>query len=79
MSESTLTTTGAFVEPFRDGRSATIERDDKETCASKCRVSDGPYELRTAIPNRAYDDVTQTLRDAGLIPNATLMIRPVPA
>ncbi len=36
---------------------------------------DGDYERRTAIPNKSYDDSAQTLRDAGLIPNATLMVR----
>lgn len=40
-----------------------------------CRMMEGEYELRTAIPNKCYDDPAQTLRDAGLIPNAILMIR----
>jgi hypothetical protein len=39
---------------------------------------DGTYEVRTAVPNRAYTDLTQTLQDAGLTPNATLMLRVLP-
>lgn len=35
------------------------------------------YEIRTAFPQRAYADLTETLRDAGLVPNATLFLRAV--
>ena len=45
-------------------------------CVRVCSVSGEEYVLRTAVPNRAYDDVTMTLREAGLIPTATLMVRP---
>jgi hypothetical protein len=37
----------------------------------------GGYELRSAVPPRAYADLQQTLRQAGLMPNATLIVRPV--
>lgn len=33
------------------------------------------YEIRTAFPNRLYADATQTLEDAGLTPNATLILQ----
>ncbi len=36
---------------------------------------EGEYEVRTAVPSRAYTDMSQTLKDAGLTPNATLMLR----
>ena len=36
---------------------------------------DGGYEVRTAVPSRAYTDLDQTLKDAGLTPNATIMLR----
>ena len=39
------------------------------------RSSSAPYELRTAFPNQAYMDPSQTLSDAGLTPNAQLMLR----
>ena len=39
------------------------------------RIMDGPYEVRTAVPSRAYSDPSQTLKDAGLTPNATIMLR----
>jgi hypothetical protein len=38
---------------------------------------DGPYELRTAFPARAYTDLSETLRDARLIPSAALFLRNV--
>lgn len=38
------------------------------------RTETTPYELRTPFPKQAFTDPTQTLRDAGLIPNATLVI-----
>ena len=33
-----------------------------------------PYDLRTAFPNKSYDDWSVTLRDAGLVPNAAMMM-----
>ena len=39
------------------------------------RGSSVTYELRTAFPSRVYTDEGQTLRDAGLSPNAQLMLR----
>lgn len=35
------------------------------------------YELRSTFPPRTYDDLQQTLEDAGLVPNATLFLREV--
>eukprot|EP00955_Chlamydomonas_euryale_P064155 358866-Chlamydomonas_euryale.AAC.2 len=35
------------------------------------------YQMRTAFPARAYDDVGETLRAAGLVPNATLFLKAV--
>ena len=32
------------------------------------------YRIKTSFPNMVYDDVTQTLEQAGLVPNATLHI-----
>lgn len=40
------------------------------------RTETTEYELRTAFPARAYTDASQTLKEAGLVPNAVLMIRP---
>jgi uncharacterized membrane protein YgcG len=37
------------------------------------------YELRTAYPNRAYADPEQTIEAAGLVPNAALVLRKLPA
>lgn len=34
-----------------------------------------PYELRTAVPVRAYREEGESLRAAGLVPNAVLMVR----
>ena len=34
-----------------------------------------PYELRTAYPNRAYEDEAKTLEEEGLTPSATLMLK----
>ena len=39
------------------------------------RPSTSRYQLRTRYPNRAYDDPEQTLKDAGLCPNAVIMLR----
>jgi hypothetical protein len=39
------------------------------------RAKSSPYELRTAFPARSYTDNSQSLRDAGLVPNATLIVR----
>lgn len=33
------------------------------------------YEIRTGFPPRAYNDLNQTLQDAGLVPNATLFLK----
>jgi hypothetical protein len=33
------------------------------------------FQLRTAFPNKAYDDLGQTLQEAGLAPNATLLLK----
>jgi hypothetical protein len=33
------------------------------------------YEIRSAFPARAYSEAKETLREAGLIPNATLFLR----
>jgi hypothetical protein len=46
-------------------------------CGRRARYVTGDYEIRTAFPNRAYDDATQSLRDAGLTPNAALILRSV--
>lgn len=35
------------------------------------------YEIRSAFPSRAYINPAETLRTAGLIPNATLFLRAV--
>ncbi|CAG9466770.1 unnamed protein product [Pedinophyceae sp. YPF-701] len=39
------------------------------------RVPQGPYEIRSAFPPRAYSDLAETLEAAGLVPNATLFAR----
>lgn len=39
------------------------------------RTAATDYELRTAFPAKSYPDESQTLREAGLVPNAVLMIR----
>jgi hypothetical protein len=36
----------------------------------------GGFEIRNAYPPRTFTDDTVTLRDAGLVPNATLLLRP---
>tara|TARA_B110000093_G_scaffold171493_1_gene201569 strand:- start:783 stop:2411 length:1629 start_codon:yes stop_codon:yes gene_type:complete len=38
---------------------------------------DEQFEIRNAYPPKTFMDDTQTLRDAGLVPNATLLLRPV--
>jgi len=38
---------------------------------------DEQFEIRNAYPPKTFTDDTQTLRDAGLVPNATLLLRPV--
>jgi hypothetical protein len=35
----------------------------------------GQFEVRTAMPNRSYDDFSETLVDAGLCPNAAVNVR----
>jgi len=37
------------------------------------------YELRTRYPNRAYHNKKETLFDAGLTPNGTILIKKIPA
>ena len=39
------------------------------------RAPGAPYEIRSAFPQRAYTDMEETLRAAGLTPNATLFMR----
>ena len=36
----------------------------------------GGFEIRNAYPPRTFADDAATLRDAGLVPNATLLLRP---
>ena len=40
-----------------------------------CRSVNTPFVLRTAFPNKAYEDKGQTLEQAGLVPNARMMVR----
>ena len=47
--------------------------------ASRTDLKGVKYELRTRYPNRAYQDREETLIDAGLIPNATILIKKLPA
>ncbi|GLC38226.1 hypothetical protein PLESTB_001085400 [Pleodorina starrii] len=42
---------------------------------AKAGVSGMSYEIRSAFPARAYTDEAETLRAAGLVPNATLFLR----
>jgi len=35
------------------------------------------YELRTTFPNQVYSDASVSLQDAGLVPNATLHVKPL--
>lgn len=39
------------------------------------RTRGSAFEIRTAFPNRSYTDDAQTLRDAGLTPNAAVLLR----
>ena len=39
------------------------------------KISVEDFELRTAFPNRAYTDMGEGLEAAGLVPNATIMLR----
>ncbi len=43
--------------------------------AGAAAVGVGRYEIRSAFPARAYADEEETLRAAGLVPNATLFLR----
>ena len=47
--------------------------------AHRAKLKDGPkggkYEIRTPFPPRAFTDPAETLRQAGLVPNATLVLR----
>ena len=44
--------------------------DDDKGCESQ------NFEIRNAYPPRTFADDALTLRDAGLVPNATLLLRP---
>jgi hypothetical protein len=44
--------------------------------AQVAQCAGGDFTLRTAYPNRAYSDRSQSLEAAGLVPNAVLMLRP---
>lgn len=48
---------------------------DVRTLLDKHRGMPGEYEIRGNFPPIVYGDNTQTLRDAGLLPNATLFLR----
>lgn len=45
--------------------------------AAKAAAPNTKYEIRSAFPARAYVEVHETLRQAGLVPNATLFLRAV--
>lgn len=47
---------------------------DLRDYVDRYRAKSSSYDLVTAFPRRAYTDAAQTLRDAGLVPNAKLMI-----
>jgi len=49
---------------------------DLREYVDRYRAKEGDYDLVTAFPRKAYTDPAQSLRDAGLVPNAKLMIRP---
>ena len=38
-------------------------------------INEDDFELRTSFPNRSYDNKGETLRAAGLTPNAALILR----
>jgi UBX domain-containing protein 11 len=48
---------------------------DLKAYVDKYRSKQGDYDLVTAFPRRAYTDLSQTLQEAGLFPNAKLLIR----
>lgn len=58
---------------IRDLRSA-IDR-HRRNAGPSASVS-RQYELRTAVPRRAYEDLDETLEAAGLVPRARLIIHP---
>ena len=40
-------------------------------------ASPAGYEIRTSFPSRAYNEPHESLRQAGLVPNATLFLKPI--
>ncbi|KAA0147468.1 hypothetical protein FNF29_07314 [Cafeteria roenbergensis] len=48
---------------------------DLRAYVDRYRAKSSSYDLVTAFPRRAYTDASQTLQDAGLVPNAKLMIQ----
>mmetsp|Transcript_21636 Transcript_21636/g.43213 ORF Transcript_21636/g.43213 Transcript_21636/m.43213 type:complete len:628 (+) Transcript_21636:77-1960(+) len=77
--ESSQTTTlkvkGCSSKPltFTLGYDATVGRLRSLIEAAKDRP--GEFEIRTAFPNRVYEDESATLEEAGLVPNASLNVR----
>ncbi|GMH50816.1 hypothetical protein TrLO_g5689 [Triparma laevis f. longispina] len=54
---------------YTDKISDLIEEIDRE------KVSPGKFEIRTAFPNKAYNEGGESLEEAGLVPNASLMVK----
>mgnify|MGYP001988035683 CR=1 FL=1 len=46
-----------------------------DAVAKHLKLDADDFELRTSFPNRAYSDKAETLQQAGLTPNAALMLR----
>ena len=51
----------------------------RERDVSMGKQSDNLFEIRNAYPPKTFTDDTQTLQEAGLVPNATLLLRPIAA
>ena len=51
----------------------------RERDVSIGKQSDNLFEIRNAYPPKTFTDDTQTLQEAGLVPNATLLLRPIAA
>jgi len=47
---------------------------DLRRAIDQYRAKVGSYEIRTAYPNRAYEDESETLEEAGLVPNAAVRL-----
>lgn len=47
---------------------------DLRRAIDQYRQKDDPYQIRTAYPNRAYEDDDETLEEAGLVPNAAVRL-----